>query len=190
MAHATTSLSTILVQNITPPPPCWLLSRWRRRCSWGKNQSLLQPSGPSRVALHSSVIKTWLLHVLLGPHVLAVLPTGFGKSLIFQLYAIAKSKLKILDGGVQSSVIMVCPLESIMKDQIAEAQSIGITTCSLSDARLTDVTPNPPQLLFASAESVKDQVFRVALERHQFSTAQVCVSDSCRRIPYCWDVDS
>ena len=43
-----------------------------------------------------------------------VLPTGFGKSLIFQLLAVAKKG---------SIVVVLCPLISIMKDQVLEARS-------------------------------------------------------------------
>lgn len=58
---STSSLSLPLIpaQNMTPPPPCWhrsLVGTW-----WPfTNHPPLHPSGPSRVARHSSVNKTVL----------------------------------------------------------------------------------------------------------------------------------
>ena len=43
---------------------------------------------------------------------LAVLPTGFGKSLIFQVLALMKEDCVIL---------VICPLKSIVNDQIKES---------------------------------------------------------------------
>ena len=63
---------------------------------------------------------------------LAVLQNGFGKSLIFQVLVRAK---EILTGNT-SVVIVVCPLKSIVQDQIAEASSMGLTAVSLGDNRL------------------------------------------------------
>ena len=56
-------------------------------------------------------------------HLLAVLPTGFGKSLIFQLLALVN------DDHV---VLVICPLKSIVNDRIKEASSMGISAGSLS----------------------------------------------------------
>ena len=63
---------------------------------------------------------------------LAVLQNGFGKSLIFQVLVRVK---EILTGNT-SVVIVVCPLKSIVQDQIAEASSMGLTAVSLADNRL------------------------------------------------------
>ena len=48
---------------------------------------------------------------------LPVLPTGFGKSLIFQLLALVND---------HHVVLVICPLKSIVNDQIKEASSMGI----------------------------------------------------------------
>ena len=73
----------------------------------------------------------------------AVLPTGFGKSLIFQLLALVN------DDHV---VLVICPLKSIVNDQIKEASSMGISAGSLSDYLQTDIVSGKYRLLFASAE--------------------------------------
>ena len=70
-----------------------------------------------------------ILSLLKRDDVLAVLPTGYGKSLIFQLFALAAS----LEMKEQQSVLVVCPLKSIIDDQITEAQSMGISAASAAD---------------------------------------------------------
>ena len=61
--------------------------------------------------------------------VLAVLPTGYGKSHIFQLFAVATS----IERKEPQTVLVVCPLKSIIEDQIAEAESMGIPAASAVD---------------------------------------------------------
>ena len=61
-------------------------------------------------------------HLLKGQGVVAVLPTGFGKSLLFQLlpdFLPVKADKNI--------VIVVCPLNSIIEDQLNVLQDRGIT---------------------------------------------------------------
>ena len=78
-----------------------------------------------------------------GGDLLAVLPTGFGKSLIFQLLALVNDDYVVL---------VICPLKSIVNDQIKEASSMGISAGSLSDCLQTDIVSGKYRLLFASAE--------------------------------------
>ena len=52
--------------------------------------------------------------MLEGKDVLAVLPTGFGKSMIFTVFGIAKKN--IIKSPV--SVLIICPLKSIVADQL------------------------------------------------------------------------
>ena len=58
---------------------------------------------------------------------LAVLPPGYGKSLFFQLFAVAA----LLEMEEQQTVLVVCPLKSIIKDQITEAQRMEILVLQL-----------------------------------------------------------
>jgi len=56
----------------------------------------------------------------------AVMPTGFGKSFIFQLFSTAIEQKKISKGKHPNSVILViCPLISLIEDQIKEGQPLG-----------------------------------------------------------------
>ena len=58
--------------------------------------------------------------------VLVVLPTGYGKSLISRLFAVAAS----IERKEPETVLIVCPLKSIIEDQIAKAKSMGIAAVS------------------------------------------------------------
>lgn len=88
--------------------------------------------------------------LLSNKDVMAILPTGFGKSLIFQVFAVARSK----QTGQSSTILVICPLRSIVNDQIIEAESFGLTAKSLDSHDSKSLLDDMPQLLFASAEAV------------------------------------
>ena len=87
--------------------------------------------------------------------VLAVLPTGYGKSLIFQLFAVAAS----IERKEPQTVLVVCPLKSIIEDQIAEAESMGIPVASAVDISEDELRAAKFQLIFGSAEAVLERRF-------------------------------
>ena len=59
--------------------------------------------------------ETAVKELLKGNDVLAVLPTGFGKSIIFIVYLLARSSfVEQTRGSSQSSVLVVSPLKSII----------------------------------------------------------------------------
>jgi ATP-dependent DNA helicase RecQ len=62
--------------------------------------------------------------VLAGRHTLAVMPTGAGKSLCYQLPALVR------DG----TALVISPLIALMHDQIRSAQALGIRAASLTSA--------------------------------------------------------
>ena len=91
-----------------------------------------------------------------GGDVLAVLPTGFGKSMIFQLLALTKE---------DSVILVICPLKSIVNDQIKEASSMGILAGSLSHCLQTDIESGKYCFLFASVEEALEKRFLQSLKR-------------------------
>ena len=96
---------------------------------------------------------------LLSNHdVLAVLPTGYGKSLIFQSFVVAKELLE----NAKACVVVICPLTSIIQDQIAEAKSLAITCVSLQD--IEEIKESTFQLVFSSAERVMEKDFKNLLK--------------------------
>ena len=69
-----------------------------------------------------------LQYLLDGYDVVAVLPTGFGKSLIFHLlpqFLPPRSKTE------QSIVVVICPLNSIIEDQLGRLENEGISASVL-----------------------------------------------------------
>jgi ATP-dependent DNA helicase RecQ len=65
---------------------------------------------------------------LAGENVLAVMPTGAGKSLCYQLPALAR-------GGL---TLVVSPLIALMRDQVAQLDALGISAAALNSASVPD----------------------------------------------------
>jgi ATP-dependent DNA helicase RecQ len=65
---------------------------------------------------------------LAGENVLAVMPTGAGKSLCYQLPALAR-------GGL---TLVVSPLIALMRDQVAQLDALGISAAALNSATEPD----------------------------------------------------
>ena len=78
--------------------------------------------------------------LLLGKDVLAVLPTGFGKSMIFTIFVLARQEmLKRLEKDAATCVLIISPLASMISDQIAEMQSLGFNALEHPEKTLTEV---------------------------------------------------
>lgn len=76
--------------------------------------------------------KECLLSAFEGRDVLAILPTGFGKSLIFQLapFAICLKRDGSLE-NIRCFVLVITPLNSIMIDQCHTLSKLGIKACAI-----------------------------------------------------------
>ena len=101
-------------------------------------------------------------HLLLGKDVIAILPTGFGRSMIFTVYALAKSEMVKMSGNSNNdgcSVLVVSPLKSIINYQIAYLQSINFSAVELSDKTFADVVRSPPQFIYSTTEQAIDRKF-------------------------------
>jgi superfamily II DNA helicase RecQ len=70
------------------------------------------------------VQETVIDRVMAGQHTLAVMPTGAGKSLCYQLPAVARD----------STALVISPLIALMHDQIRSANAIGLRAASLTSA--------------------------------------------------------
>ena len=101
---------------------------------------------------------TAVKNLLLNHDVLAVLPKRYRKSLIFQSFVVAKELLE----NAKACVVVICPLTSIIQDQIAEAKSLAITCVSLQD--IDEIKERTFQLVFSSAERVMEKDFKNLLK--------------------------
>jgi ATP-dependent DNA helicase RecQ len=89
--------------------------------------------------------------VLEGRDVLAVMPTGGGKSLCYQLPALLREGL----------TVVVSPLIALMRNQVAQLKSYGIAAGSLNSAN----EPGEARATFAAMESGTLRILYLAPER-------------------------
>ena len=115
--------------------------------------------------------------VLAGRHTLAVMPTGAGKSLCYQLTAVAR----------EGTALVISPLIALMHDQIRSADAIGLRAASLTSAdgdrqetveRLKD---GQLDLLYVAPERANTESFRRLIGRVNLSLIAIdeahCVSE-------------
>uniref|UniRef100_A0A3Q1ERV5 DNA 3'-5' helicase n=1 Tax=Acanthochromis polyacanthus TaxID=80966 RepID=A0A3Q1ERV5_9TELE len=93
--------------------------------------------------------------------VLALLPTGFGKSLIYQLAPLVAKEI----GSIKTPVVVVVsPLIALIEDQIKEAADLGISATQLVlssiyfKVALFKVLPNRPNIRLAVRRLVTDSL--------------------------------
>ena len=67
--------------------------------------------------------------VCMGKNTLAIMPTGGGKSLCFQLPALARNGL----------TVVVSPLIALMRDQVRALKAAGVAAGALTSGNLQDV---------------------------------------------------
>ena len=111
---------------------------------------------------------------------LAVLPTGYGKSLIFQLLVLLTKR-----AGNSASLLVITPLVSIINDQIMEVEAMNLTACNLAQKldNLEDIEGGKFDVVYASAESATDKRFLQSLKNTAFSSSLVaCVVDESHRV--------
>ena len=95
-------------------------------------------------------IQCWC-HLLEGKQVIGLLPTGFGKSTIFQLLPFILSPHELHDEEPQNIVIVAGPLSSIMADQMKFLTEVGITNGALRHGdytllKMNKLFPDKPEV--------------------------------------------
>ena len=99
--------------------------------------------------------------VLAGRPTLAIMPTGAGKSLCYQLPAL----------HLHGTTVVVSPLISLMKDQAAKLEEAGVPAEQLNsaqkaseqDASMERIADSRSDIVFATPERLADPEFRAAL---------------------------
>jgi ATP-dependent DNA helicase RecQ len=115
--------------------------------------------------------------VMAGHHTLAVMPTGAGKSLCYQLPALAR----------EGTALVISPLIALMHDQIRSADAFGIRAASLTSAdgdreRTIERFRNGElDLLYVAPERATTDGFRRLIEQARLSLIAIdeahCVSE-------------
>lgn len=116
--------------------------------------------------------------ILRGHDVLAVLPTGGGKSLCYQLPALIKNEL----------VIVVSPLIALMRDQVLQLRSKGLQAGCLHSGQddqekreiFYQIKQGGAYILYLSPERVQKEGFRVWVQQQKIALFAIdeahCVS--------------
>ncbi|MBX3624177.1 MAG: ATP-dependent DNA helicase RecQ [Rhizobacter sp.] len=102
--------------------------------------------------------------VLAGQHTLAVMPTGAGKSLCYQLPAL------LIDGRT----VVVSPLIALMKDQCDKLVQQGVAAVQVNSAldgaesreALAAVADGSARIVFTTPEQLAQPTFREQLQQH------------------------
>jgi ATP-dependent DNA helicase RecQ len=115
--------------------------------------------------------------VLAGRNTLAVMPTGAGKSLCYQLPAIAR----------EGAALVISPLIALMHDQIRSADAIGLRAASLTSAdadreqTVQRFKSGELDLLYIAPERATGEAFRRLISRTNLSLIAIdeahCVSE-------------
>ena len=69
-----------------------------------------------------------------------VLSTGFGKSMIFTVFAMAKEEIS----SSKTCIITISPLKSTIDDQISEMLSLSCTEMDLMTETVNSLRQSPP----------------------------------------------
>ena len=96
---------------------------------------------------------------LAGEDVLAILPTGGGKSLCFQLPAMMREGI----------AIVVSPLISLIKDQVQNLRARGIKALAEIDITLDNAVYGDYKFLYLSPERLRTEIFRKRVQKMQVS---------------------
>lgn len=99
-----------------------------------------------------------------GKNVLAIMPTGGGKSICFQLPAIMNSGL----------TVVISPLIALMRDQVRGLQAVGVAAGALTSGNTEDET----KAVFAELDAGKLKILYLAPERLAASSMRTTLQRS------------
>src|ERR1044072_1924487 len=123
-------------------------------------------------------VQRWVIdRVMAGRHSLAVMPTGAGKSLCYQVPALAR----------RGTALVISPLIALMHDQIRSAEAFGIRAAALTSAddnrqeTLARLRRGELDLIYAAPAPARGEGFRQMLSQMPLALIAIdeahCVSE-------------
>jgi ATP-dependent DNA helicase RecQ len=124
-------------------------------------------------------------YILSGKHTLVVMPTGSGKSLIYQL-----ASLLIAEKSQNTTTgLVISPLIALMKDQVDSLEKRGVPATFINSAlsaveqnrRMQKLSAGEYRIIYAAPERLRSVQFLQALGRHKLNLLAVdeahCISE-------------
>ncbi len=142
--------------------PVWELDRW-----FGFKQFRPEPVDPDTQQPMQQVI---VEAVMQNQDTLAILPTGTGKSLCYQLPALSRYN------KTGALTVVISPLVALMADQVAGLERLGVTTCVTVNGNLSmpertealkKVRLGDTAILLISPEQLRSVSVRKALDQRE-----------------------
>ncbi len=127
-----------------------------------------------------------LVHILNGGYVVALLPTGFGKSLIYQLLPSVSKKLGRPKSG-KAIIVIVSPLFALMDDQVKEAAKLGLCAAQLGVHNDPENMEGNFSLIFGSPKSwILNPKWRAMLASTLYKDNLIAIVVDEAHIAYKW----
>ena len=125
--------------------------------------------------------------------VLAVLPTGFGKSLIYQLLPTVYQNLHLLKTGEvkQFIIIVVSPLDYIRQQQVANVAKTmcGVRAAAIGESEENDkeISEGKYNIVYGSAEQWLNHRWKKCLQHGGLHKSKVLVVDEVHTVETWYD---
>jgi len=140
----------------------------------GLNRTLQRVFGHERMREAQEPV---IANVLAGRHTLAILPTGAGKSLCYQLPSL----------GLPGITLVVSPLIALMKDQVDKLNDAGISAVAINSAQSAEqlaaaeaaLSDRSAEFVFTTPERLAAPQFLADLQQH---TVELIVVDEAHCI--------
>ena len=118
-----------------------------------------------------------------GNDVLAILPTGFGKSRIYQAF----TSLKNTDTNQRALVLVITPLDSLLEDQLIELKNLNYIAKNLADLLTEELSKCEFNILLSSAEEATRDDFQCELKDN---SSNIHERFSCLVVDECHTVET